>query len=355
RTSSTAIERSGPIWAWLFTSKADTEWHWTHPVSTNHWPGPPAAFAGAVLIALVALTDAADEPGALIMFTFAAFALAGLMGEFARGAAAQRALSGDGFAASLGRVVARNRRRYGGYIVHAGIILAFVAVAASSSFQSSDDVRMLPGDETEVGGYDVTYVRPTAYRDLDEDRLSFGSIIEVRRDGELVDTLTPSRNYYSSSSTGTVRSFFEGEATSEVGRSGGADEDFWTAMRPDLTEPRIDNFISGADERIDKITIPEELPDPSTPEGLDAMRGIAERRAQLQGLAITNLQERYENGEIPVDFRINVNPLVIWIWVGGAIGVIGGLIAAWPAASARRRRVSDVYAARLARDLGRAS
>ena len=50
-----------------------------------------------------------------------------------------------------------------------------------------------------------------------------------------------------------------------------------------------------------------------------------------------------------------MNPLVIWIWVGGAIGVIGGLIAAWPAASARRRRVSDVYAARLAKDLGRAS
>ncbi len=50
-----------------------------------------------------------------------------------------------------------------------------------------------------------------------------------------------------------------------------------------------------------------------------------------------------------------MNPLVIWIWVGGAIGVIGGLIAAWPTASARRRRVSDVYAARLAKDLSRAS
>jgi cytochrome c-type biogenesis protein CcmF len=317
--------------------------------------GPPVAVAAVVLVALLALTDVADEPGALIMFTFAAFALAGLVSEFVRGASAQNALTGDGFALSLGRVVVRNRRRYGGYIVHIGIVIAFVSIAASSSFQTSDDVRMLPGDSTTVDDYELTYVRPTAYRDLDEDRLTFGSVVEIRRDGELVDTLTPSRNYYSSSSTGTVRSFFEGEATSEVGRSGGAGEDFWTAMRPDLTEPEIDNLITTSDREIDKLLIPDVLPDPSTPEGLETMRQIAEARSNAQGAIITELQSRYEEGQIPVDFRINVNPLVIWIWIGGAIGVIGGLIAAWPAASARRRRVSDVYAARLAKDLSRAS
>ena len=316
--------------------------------------GPPAAFAAVVLVALLVLSDVASEPGALIMFTLASFALAGLAGEFARGASAQRALTGGDRLGALGRVVGRNRRRYGGYIVHVGIVIAFCAVAASSSFQKTDDVRMLPGDSTTVGDYEVTYVEPTAFRDFDEDRLTFGSRIEVRRGGELVETLTPSRNYYSSSSTGTVRSFFEGEATSEVGRSGGAGEDFWTAMRPDLTQPEIDNFIAKADKRIDRLTIPDELPDPNTPEGLEAMRQIGELRANLQGAAITNLERRFEQGQIPVDFRINVNPLVMWIWVGGAIGVIGGLIAAWPGAAARRRRVSDVYAARLAKDLGRA-
>jgi cytochrome c-type biogenesis protein CcmF len=45
---------------------------------------------------------------------------------------------------------------------------------------------------------------------------------------------------------------------------------------------------------------------------------------------------------------------VVWIWIGGAIAIGGGLIAVWPAPEARRRRVSDVYAARLARELGRA-
>jgi cytochrome c-type biogenesis protein CcmF len=316
--------------------------------------GPPAAFAALVTVGLAVFTDAASEPLALVMFSFGAFALAGLASEFWRGAEAHRSLSGASRPAALVRVISRNRRRYGGYTVHTGVVLAFVAVAASSSFQTSRDVRMLPGDSTVVDDYEVTYVRPTANRDLDEDKLTFCSVIEVRRDGELVRTLAPSRNYYSSNSTGTIRSFFEGEATSEVGRSGGAGEDLWTAMRPDLNTPAIDNFISQADRRIDEATLPDQLPDPTTPGGVAEMRQIAQTRSELQGLAINNLEDRYVSGEIPVDFRINVNPLVIWIWIGGAVGVIGALIAVWPAASAKRRRVSDVHAARLARDLGRA-
>ena len=42
---------------------------------------------------------------------------------------------------------------------------------------------------------------------------------------------------------------------------------------------------------------------------------------------------------------------MIWIWIGGGIAVLGALLAIWPAASAQRRRVSDVYAARIAKEL----
>jgi cytochrome c-type biogenesis protein CcmF len=315
--------------------------------------GPPLAFAAVVTLALIAFTSAADEPLALVMFAFAAFALGGLAGEFARGASAQRALAGGSWPAALGRLVSRNRRRYGGYIVHVGVVIAFVAVAASSSFQTSRDLRMLPGDSTQVEDYSVTYDRAFTTVDEQEDRLTFGAVLNVERDGQ-ESVLTPSRNYYSGRSAGTLASFFEGEATSEVGRSGGAAEDLWTAMRPDLTS--VDDFIAGADRRIDRATLPAdgEMPDPTQPGGVEQMRQIAELRSQLQGVAVQNLRSRYEDGGLPVDFRINVNPMVIWIWIGGATGVIGGLLAAWPAAAARRRRVSDVHAARLARDLGRA-
>ena len=80
---------------------------------------------------------------------------------------------------------------------------------------------------------------------------------------------------------------------------------------------------------------------------------LAMTNTDRQGAAIASLAQLYVAGQIPVDFRVNVNPLVIWIWVGGAIGVSGALIAVWPVPEARRRRVSDVYAARLARELER--
>ncbi len=74
----------------------------------------------------------------------------------------------------------------------------------------------------------------------------------------------------------------------------------------------------------------------------------------LQGQAILRFGSLYEATALPVDFRVNVNPFVLWLWIGGGIAVAGALVAGWPSPEARRRRVSDVYAARLARDLGRA-
>jgi cytochrome c-type biogenesis protein CcmF len=308
----------------------------------------PLAVAAAAAALLVVLADVASEPLALALFAFASFALAALVSEFWRGAAAQHALTGGSPLSALGRVVGRNRRRYGGYIVHAGIAILFIAVAASSSFQTSEDLRLEPGDSARVGDYTVTYVKPTQAIDPGEQRLTLGSVLDVDRNGTQFATLHPSRNYYSGSSTGTVAGFFEGEATSEVGESGGLKEDLWTAMRPDLT--RLDPVIAAIDRRLES-TLPKNVgPAGPTPVQLAAMRRYADR----QGEAITNLAALYVARPLPVDFRVNVNPFVIWIWIGGGIGILGGLLAAWPAPEARRRRVSDVYAARLARDLGRA-
>ena len=115
--------------------------------------------------------------------------------------------------------------------------------------------------------------------------------------------LTPSRNYYSGRSAGTLASFFEGEATSEVGRSGGAAEDLWTAMRPDLTS--VDDFIAGADRRIDRLTLPDdgEMPDPTTPGGVEQMRQIAEAARPAPGARRAEppkpLRERRAAGRLP--------------------------------------------------------
>jgi cytochrome c-type biogenesis protein CcmF len=113
-------------------------------------------------------------------------------------------------------------------------------------------------------------------------------------------------------------------------------------MRPDL-EP-FDPVIDRADQRLTAFA--ERLPQ-GDPRAVQAF-------ANAQGQAILRLAAVYEAEPPPADIRVNVNPLVIWLWIGGAVGVAGALLAVWPAPAARRKRVADVHAARLARDLGRA-
>jgi cytochrome c biogenesis factor len=123
-------------------------------------------------------------------------------------------------------------------------------------------------------------------------------------------------------------------------------------MRPDLSS--LDGAIAQADRRVREgvdaeVARAERISGTKAP---PAMRLAVERN--LQGEEISRIAGTYLKDPLPVDFRVNVNPLVIWLWIGGAIAVAGGLVAIWPAAAARRRRVADVYAARLARDLGSA-
>jgi cytochrome c-type biogenesis protein CcmF len=326
----------GPLLAWRRVS----------PGALKRLLGRPALVGLAAGVGLFAMTDARSKPLALVVFSLAAFSLAALVQEFARGAAAQRALTGGSYPRALLALFSRNRRRYGGYVVHAGVAVLLIAVAASSSFQTSRDLRLRPGQSATVDDYRVTYEKPTAVIDPAEQRLTFGSVLAVTKDGKPYATLYPSRNYYAGvgdqTGSGPVSSFFQGEATSEVGRKTTVGGDLWTAMQPDLTS--LDPFINGADRRLKRIAA-----------------GVSRQNSQatqalgfLQGVAVRSIERRYVKDPPPADFRVNVNPLVTWIWVGGAIAVLGGLVAIWPAPEARRRRVSDVYAARLARELGRA-
>jgi cytochrome c-type biogenesis protein CcmF len=83
--------------------------------------------------------------------------------------------------------VARNRRRYGGYLVHVGMALLFVGVAASTAFSDARDVSLTPGQTMRVGDYDFTYARATSgvsTKAGELEKISFGAVVDVRRDGE---------------------------------------------------------------------------------------------------------------------------------------------------------------------------
>jgi cytochrome c-type biogenesis protein CcmF len=116
----------------------------------------PVTAAVLTLVALLALTEAGDSPASLAMFCFVAFVLTVVGQELWRGTRARRTMTGERWPRALVRLTGRNRRRYGGYLVHAGIAVLFLGVAASSAFLDQRDVRISPGESFRVNGYDVT-------------------------------------------------------------------------------------------------------------------------------------------------------------------------------------------------------
>ncbi|HEY1274653.1 MAG TPA: heme lyase CcmF/NrfE family subunit [Thermoleophilaceae bacterium] len=293
----------------------------------------PLAFTAVVLVLLLALTPAAERPASLAMFCLVAFVLAVVGQEFGRGASARRTMTGESWPRALVRLTGRNRRRYGGYLVHAGIAVLFVGVAASSSFIEQRDMRLSPGQSFELDGYKVTYRKATAA--LAADRagtgapVTLGAVLDARK-GDKHFVLRPSRNFYPSQdpSLGAISRYFEGEANSEVDVRWGLRRDFWLAIRPDLAS--LQRPLRVADAK------------------------FGDSSPRVQAIVIAALAERYRRDPPPAAFRAIVSPLVAWIWIGGGIVVLGALVAAWPSPEARLRRVRSLYAARLGRELSRA-
>jgi len=126
----------GPLVAWRKTSLRGL-------MRTLAWPITAAVVTG---IVLVAVGGGSSSPG-LIAYTFSAFVLATIVVELVRGTRAT---------GSLFVLVARNRRRYGGYVVHAAIVLLAIGIAGSSAYSSSVERRLALGQSMSVAGYTLT-------------------------------------------------------------------------------------------------------------------------------------------------------------------------------------------------------
>jgi cytochrome c-type biogenesis protein CcmF len=276
-----------------------------------------APLAGALLVlgGLLAAGGIARRPLALAMFCVAGFTLTAVGQELWRGTQARRAVTGERVPVALATIVGRNRRRYGGYIVHVGVAVLLVGVAASTAFQHVRDLRLKPGDTARVGGYDVTYLRATSA--LSAEKIALGAVLDVSKQGRHVATLIPSRGYYPSldeASFGRIGRFFNGESTSELGLRASLTRDVWTAVQPDLSA--VEPMIKSANRR---------FPDAGP---------------QLEGLLVSDVVRRYVQAAPAADFRMIVSPLVAWIWIGGVIVAGGGMVALWPAPRRVRRRVA---------------
>jgi hypothetical protein len=187
-------------------------------------------------------------------------------------------------------------------------------------------VRLAVGESAEVGDYTLTYARLTA--DPRNERISFAARLDVTRDGKRFATLNPARNYDPTQdpNAGAIGRYFMGESTSEIGLKPEAGGDLWTAFQPDLSV--------------------------LNPDIIRGNRDLANVGPDAQGIAIIALANNYAANPPPANFRVIVNPLVSWIWIGALIALAGALFAAWPALEARRQ-LEAAYRARLGRELGR--
>jgi cytochrome c-type biogenesis protein CcmF len=318
----------GPVIAWRRATLANARRNFLVPI---------AAALGTLLVLVVA--GAAHKAFATAMFCCAAFVFASIGQEFARGARARRAMAGEALPLALLALVRRNRRRYGGYIVHLGIAVLFVGVAASSSFQHAAELGLSPGQSTRVGAYTVRYVRPTATITPKYDAahtgstLSLGALLDVTKHGRHVANLNPSEGYYASGEAGqgSVGSLIGGQPVSHVAMNAGITRDVWSAIEPDIEAPALQRIV-----KIGNRTLPPE----------EAV------------VAIGYLARAYLQHPPQAQFHFIVSPLVMWIWIGGIIVFTGGLIAIWPAggwaAYALRGTVAARSRARAVRGLARA-
>jgi cytochrome c-type biogenesis protein CcmF len=162
----------GPLIAWRRTSLRTL-------ARTLAWPAAVTLACGALLVVAGA---GSSRPG-LIAYTFSAFVLATIVLELARGTRAT---------GSLAKLISRNRRRYGGYVVHAAIVLLAIGIAGSSAYASSTERRLTPGESVSIAGYTLTL--------RDVERRKVPNAVETRAvldvDGGWHGTLTSGDNQY---------------------------------------------------------------------------------------------------------------------------------------------------------------
>ncbi len=250
----------GPLIAWRRASPANLKRQFTGPV-----------IAG-VVVGILLFALGMREAYALIAYTLAGFVMATIVQEFVKGIGARRRMYNENAIIALLRLIARNRRRYGGYIVHVGIVVLFAAFAGLA-FKKEFDITLAPGERfaaTDPYGDRWTFASNGISRFEQLNRHVTAVALQTTRNGKPMPLITSEKRQHVDS-----RGAPTFEPSTEVGI---------------LESLRQDVYI--------------------------VLAGVSAN----------------ENAEI----RVTFNPLVWWVWFGGVVMAIGGLIVMWPQADLRR-------------------
>jgi len=215
------------------------------------------AWVGAVTM-VVAIILGAHGITDVVAFGLAAFALAGIVRQLVVGARARRHAEGGAWPSALVHAVRANPRLYGGLVVHTGIVLIAVALAASSTYSTKREVRLERGESATVAGYTVTYLD----REVESDahKRVVKARVRIERGDDDLGVYAPAVNIFPGS-------------TSAIGT-------------------------------------------PSVRTGL------------LRDVYLTLVSSPTSGGRITLG--VAVNPMVVWLWIGGGVVVLGTLLALTP-------------------------
>ncbi len=174
----------GPLLAWRRTS-------WSSLKKSFGWPVLGALVAGAA-----AWAAGFRALYSLMCLMLAAFVTLTIAGEFYRGARVIRGRTQMSFLSALGTLAWRNTRRYGGYIVHFGIVLIFIGLSGAAFNQDRQD-DLPPGSKMQIGPY--TLVAQTLTSEPGPNYTAEQATIEVFRNGRSTLMLYPARRFYTAS------------------------------------------------------------------------------------------------------------------------------------------------------------
>ncbi|MCZ6754390.1 MAG: cytochrome c biogenesis protein CcsA [Gemmatimonadetes bacterium] len=274
-----ALTGIGPLIAWRKASIGNLKRQFVMPVSTGLIVG----------VVLAVLGVRGFYP--LMAMGLAGFVAGTVMQEFYRGSRARNRIHGESYPVAVLRLIGRNRRRYGGYIVHVGILLLFVAFTGNA-FRVDQEATLLPGESVDVTSpfghtYTLTHLGVSQYEYLN--RFVSQATVAIEIDGVPVGRLSSEKRQHLNS----LREF-EFQPSTEVGIRYTLQEDLYIVYA---------GSVEGTEEAV---------------------------------------------------YRFTINPLVVWVWIGGVVLIIGGLVTMWPEGYGPTRERRPVQAGYEAELVGRA-
>lgn len=135
------------------------------------------------------------EWAALLGFWLCAFVSFITLYEYGRAVLARHRRSGEGLPLALWRLMGRNRRRYGGYLIHIGVVLMALGIIGIELFQVETQDTIAPGESITLQGYTVTYDSLAEF-DTEDGRNVARAVVSVSKNGVPLGELYPRRDYY---------------------------------------------------------------------------------------------------------------------------------------------------------------